>query len=729
LALIALFKERSGLLATAEILSEYAPASKPKQIAKVLDDLTAWSLVIFKRHLGAYAIYAGSDFDVDQALEEALADIKGIDFKTLRPIACFQPIIAKRHYHEIGALRWLDVDLVPLSSLLEIVSEYEPAHGAMGIFLVPIPTEGESEATLKRLCQKAPDLRNDIDIIVGHSPHAARVVELAREVLALSQIQHERPELQGDNVARRELLARLAEAQDQLERLLAQILDGATWYRHGSKQQPYSGVVLNELASEIADKRFNQTPRVFNELLNRLKPSSNANAAQKTLVQAMVSKEGEPRLGIEGFPAEGGLFASTLEKTGLYRETGDGWRFVGPDVDSDAANIAPLWKRADELLQTGSGRLIGLGELYAAWRARPYGLKDGLMPIFAVAYIRSRRDNLAFYRQNIFQARFTDLDIDYLFRDARDIQLRWLDIRGATQRLLFGMADVVQELDERQPCIALKPIDIARGLVAVYEKVEPWTKRTNRLSAEAIRIRDIFRHASDPNRLLLDDLPALVGANTDLSNKTQLANTVSAVRNGLVELQQSYRKMLDELRWLLLKELQVLDASESLAALRERAENVRDVSGDFRLNAFVGRIAQFERTDADIEAIASLAANKPPRDWADPDIDRATIEIADLAQKFIRTELFARVKGRAQKRDAMAVVIGLNGRPSPLLEEFAVAEADRAEINDLISRVSQAVEQADTRRSIILAALAELSARYMQPAGDASTERGDVSAR
>jgi hypothetical protein len=200
-------------------------------------------------------------------------------------------------------------------------------------------------------------------------------------------------------------------------------------------------------------------------------------------------------------------------------------------------------------------------------------------------------------------------------------------------------------------------------------------------------------------------------------------NAVSAVRDALVELQQRYRKMLDELRRLLLKELQVLDASESFPALRERAENVRDVSGDFRLNAFIGRIAQFQGTDADIEALASLAANKPPRDWADPDIDRAIIEIADLAQKFIRAELFARVKGRAQKRNAMAVVVGLNGRPSPLLEEFAVAEADRAEIDVLISRVSQVVEQVDTgRRSIILAALAELSARYMQPADDTSAE-------
>ena len=65
----------------------------------------------------------------------------------------------------------------------------------------------------------------------------------------------------------------------------------------------------------------------------------------------------------------------------------------------------------------------------------------------------------------------------------------------------------------------------------------------------------------------------------------------------------------------------------------------------------------------------------------------------------------------------MAVVIGINGRPAPLLEEFDIADSDRATVNDLIERVTITLEQSDiSSRSIILAALAELSTRYMQKA-------------
>ena len=149
--------------------------------------------------------------------------------------------------------------------------------------------------------------------------------------------------------------------------------------------------------------------------------------------------------------------------------------------------------------------------------------------------------------------------------------------------------------------------------------------------------------------------------------------------------------------------------------MRERAENITQLTGDFRLDAFVARLSQFDGSDESFEGIASLAANKPPRDWVDPDLDHAAIELADMAQKFLRAETYARVKGRPAKRQAMAVVIGTDGLPGPLLEEFDIADSDRSAINDLIERVAATLEETDTsRRNIILAALAELSTRYMQ---------------
>ena len=251
--------------------------------------------------------------------------------------------------------------------------------------------------------------------------------------------------------------------------------------------------------------------------------------------------------------------------------------------------------------------------------------------------------------------------------------------------------------------------------MAIYGQLPQWTTRTMRLSSNAVNIRDLFKRAHDPNQFLFDDIPGALGEDVLLAKGGDLHRVIQSVRDGLEELVQAYPLMLYRLRDLMLAELQVPNVSpQSLAELRDRAENIRQLTGDFRLDAFIGRLSQFDRSEESFEGIASLAANKPPRDWVDPDLDQAAIELADMAQKFLRAETYARVKGRPDKRQAMAVVIGMNGRPAPLLEEFDIADGDRAAVNALIERIVTTIEDSDTNRhGIILASLAELSTRYM----------------
>ena len=64
-----------------------------------------------------------------------------------------------------------------------------------------------------------------------------------------------------------------------------------------------------------------------------------------------------------------------------------------------------------------------------------------------------------------------------------------------------------------------------------------------------------------------------------------------------------------------------------------------------------------------------------------------------------------------------------------MLEEFDIADSDRAAIEDVIERVAAALQEADnTSRTIILAALAELSTRYMQTSLPAQKNRKEKAA-
>src|SRR5690606_25057950 len=245
-------------------------------LKKALDRLDSWSFTLFKKFLDAYAIYAGSDFDIDEAVRSELAEVDAIDFASLKTLAGLQPILAKRHYHETGAMRWFEVNLAPLRDIAELAAQYQPENGSVGQFLLAVPTEGESEEEASRLCREAARHSENWDVVVGISKRSWGIVTLARELIALESVRNSRSELAGDAVARREVAARLADLQGQLETELHTAFDSAKWFRKHFSPRVYRQAELNSLASELADRRFDKCPKLHNELLNRNKPSSNA---------------------------------------------------------------------------------------------------------------------------------------------------------------------------------------------------------------------------------------------------------------------------------------------------------------------------------------------------------------------------------------------------------------------------------------------------------------------
>ena len=719
IALVDLFKERSGLVPSAAVLSCAFYDRDLKALTDALVQLREWSLVVYRKFSNSYSIFEGSDFDVDEAVGRVLEPMDGVDFARLNALADLQPIVAKRHYHENGAMRWYDVAVAPLAEVLADPESYRPRPGGVGTFLLAVPTLNEPVEEVRLSVRQVVGAVENWDLVVGLPQESWDCAALARELLATEQVRDETPELQGDRVARREVDARISSLRGYIESELTQAFADALWHAGHLEGERLSQAQLNGLASDLADRRFYAAPRLHNELLNRAKPSSNAVAAQNALLRRMAQFEGEARLGINGFPAEGGLFKSLLESSRLYRKGPQGWCFAAPTSDDDPCNVAPAWRAATERLESNRQRTVPVAELYEIWREQPFGIKEGLLPVLTAAFILSLRREVAFYRESVFQARVTDLDMEYLARDPRDVQLRWMDLSERSRELLSEMAGIVRTLDQDNALPDLEPIDVAKGLVSIHDRLPAWVGRTQHLSANAKRVRQLFKRASDPNRLIFDDIPQSLSDGLDLSHGDVLRTISNNVHEGLAELRQAYPAMLHRLRETLLTELQVPNASPpTLAELRVRADNVRDLSGDHRMEAFIMRLAEFSGTDADMESLAGMAANKPTPSWVDSDIDRATTELAEMAQKFMRFESLAHVKGRSDKRHSMAVTVGMSGRPTTAHYEFDITSFDRWEVESLVSKLKDALEGAgEVRRNVILAALAELSADYLDPIG------------
>ena len=166
--------------------------------------------------------------------------------------------------------------------------------------------------------------------------------------------------------------------------------------------------------------------------------------------------------------------------------------------------------------------------------------------------------------------------------------------------------------------------NLAKSLVQMIERVNPWVLRTRRFDKKTTKLRESIKKASDPNKLIYEDIKEIYGNdNADFSD----------FESSLLKIIGAYEDLLSDIGNKILSELNVgLSTPENLENLRARAKKVSGKSGDFRVDALSSRLTNFESSVDNIAGIASLAANKPINDWIDQDIERALIEISVLCE-------------------------------------------------------------------------------------------------
>lgn len=698
LALIDMFRGASGLAAENEVLSTVAVEKKREDLIESLERLAAWKVALFRKHVGAWTVFEGSDFDIDQAISKARATFVSVDLKTLTAIANLSPVIAKRHYADSGSFRWLGVSMHSLQDTDQLARHYKPEGGEFGRLALVLPERHVTADEAKRVLS-ALNLLCTAPLIFGVPANHELISDLGSELLSLRLVFEGSPELEGDTVARREVAARLSSIKGALEEALRASLLNAEWFVEGGFKRIPS---LSSMASELAERIYPEAPKIWSELVNRDVPSANSVKARRDLMHRMVDGTSHEHLQIEGFPAERGLYETLLSSTQLHvRSPGGGWA-ICPPQPQDSRNIYPMWDAALRLVSGNHMEPVQVKDLYALWGTPPYGVKAGLMPVFALAFMLCHADKIAVYRDGVFEPKITDVDVDEMLQDPRRFSLRWVQVTGERKRALKAIAAVTENLGFKPT--SSTPLEVAKSLVALAFSTPIWSRRTLELGTEARAIRDVLLKASDPNRLLFMDLPEAVKASPN-----ELADRLAVP---LQELLTAYEGMVRRLDRRL---AQAIDAQgDDDADLRERAIAVKKGAGDLRLRSFASRLTERDGSLKGAEGILSLAQSKPPTEWSDLDVQTATINLAELALDFRKTESLLKIEGLHPNREVFSVVISSSGDSKLLTRDFEIAGRDQPAVQHAVSKIVSLLKSSGLHGDLLLAALAHASQEVVQ---------------
>ena len=644
-----------------------------KEFDSALTELEKRSLIIHRRYNDTYVLWEGSDIDIEEKLREASThvDTKVTLATNLSRYMPTRPLVARRHLHQKGTLRHFvicytdlenfDADLRESLRLLLCYTDFENFDvdsreslddKADGLLLYALPTN-EHEA--EQLHKKAKKVTQEA-VLIAIPNSIGSLQQAVSEIARLHWIQQKTSELRNDRVARRELSARITEAETDIKGQLKAIFDEANentchWYHKGQDKTKTISThgARNAYLSQICDQVYNKTPILRNELINRRKISGTVTAARRELIQAMLENGDQENLGITGYPPEMSIYQSLLLNSGIHRTYYHKWRFHSPKGSHDKNKMEHTWNAIEDFLTECENERQPIEALYKSLMARPYGIRRGPLPILLCAAMLCYKTEIALYENGSFIPDWSMPVFERFLKAPHQFELKRFRMTGIRAELFSQFSEVFNQSTETQ-----KPdlLTVVTPLMRAIAQLPKYTLTTQELSDTAKNLRKIVLNAREPDELLFKQLPEAFGypafREEMATNSRAISEFFRTLRDALSELEQAYDILLNSVEQLLAEAFGLKPTSEKLRAeLVTRAEPLLAVTIEMDLKGFLIQVCSGGHDFSSwLEAIATYLAKKPPSAWIETDKAQFEINLSQIARKFQHFEAVSYEKGK-----------------------------------------------------------------------------------
>ena len=612
------------------------PDCSDELIHQTLRSLQTRSLIVFRRFNRTYTIWQGSDVDIEERLDAARQQLTSA-FSLAEAVQRYlapTPLVARRHSYQKGTLRYFEVQYVDGTTLNQLAMT--KSEGAAGRVLLCLPVN-YSEIEDFQSWASDPKQAERRDILIGVAARTSRLVDLLQEMRCLYWVKDHTPELRDDPVARRELRSRLSDIETmvrtELDRVISlnRLSDKANcrWFYQGQMVQAQPGQGLSHLLSSICDDLYPDSPRLWNELINRRVLSSQGAAARRNLIEAMLQREEQPGLGITGFPPERSMYESLLLSSGLHRSLdGETWQ-LGDPPENDPLQLRPVWDAISSYIFQQPPEPRSISQLFQRLSEPPFGLTDGVLPIILCAFLSVYQHETTLYREGTLLAEPGIPDWEVLLRRPELFSVAGCRVSGSRQALVERFARGLNT----QPAV----MPVVRTVIKQLKSLPEHTWRTSRLPKSAIAVRRAMEVTRSPERFLFVDLPEAVGEqpfNQEEFNKAQVDAFFASLNKAFEALSSATPNLKLWAQNEFLKSFGLPAGEQGWSEFLKIAEEMAPRVTHPNLVPLLKRATEATDERAALESVLAQVANRPLKTWTDADADRFAGQCSFLGQIF-----------------------------------------------------------------------------------------------
>ncbi|KKO46563.1 hypothetical protein WG68_04460 [Arsukibacterium ikkense] len=679
------------------------------------------SLIVFRRYSQEYAVWQGSDFDLDGATEKAKNEIGQFSLaERLNNQSPLEPIIARKYSFEKAALRYFMPVFADISSYKNLLDNSEEPR------LVIVLLQGaEDQKQVKSIVKQFADQQRIADVLL-FCPNATAIADSVLEVLALKQVQQYEQLLKEDRVALREFSDRLYAAEMYQRKVLKQVIDEtakAQFFAPAlvSVENKLGEVAVNNrramqaLLSQVLEHVYPYSPIIRNELINREVPSPQANLGKKNLLLALQQHSNKEAFGIEKFPPEKGIYLAIFRESGLHTVHRGCYSLSEPDAAQDNTNIIPVWQVIKEFFESTKNGAKGFDELEAKLIKPPYGVKSGVLSIFYVTAMTIWQDKLAIFEEGVYQPDgLTPMRLQIFLKNHKYFKVQLFTQANMQERFLDVLAT---KLGFQVGNYNL--LDLTKQIMTPILAAHPYTQNTENLSEPARQLRHAVKTSNTPQRVLVDAIPKIF--NIDATNNESVNEGLEQLLNAVKEIKLSYSKMLQHFAVQLGSAFSI--SRDTMVDLKDYVLQIKQHVSSFG-NKFDGLLPEGSEEQllinalkfkADIDEpvdwlieILTVIGRISPEKWTDRDVETVTKRLRKIHAAFADAMELLEQEDSSKKRSNLFFVKSLSSDNAMRRQAVAINDKQVVQAQQLADDLSKLLKAQNVDESVITAALCKL---------------------
>jgi hypothetical protein len=680
-----------------------------EMVRQALRRLRTARAVFFRGENRGFCLWPHLSVDIEARFDEAKREIASVGSvgKAISGLLDTRPIVARRHYIATGNLRFLRVIYCSVPEALKYAS-IEPTD-ADGTILVPLcENEREHREALRLGPQLSVVQKRDYIRLVAVPRPLNQLSGVILDSLRWDWVITNTGDLNSDRYAREEVSRFRTDAQNRLEQAVQGFVGlnrtssrfQLAWFSQGEAVRLDSGRELLSYISELCDEAFPKAPHIHNELVNRRLLSSAAAAARMRLIELMFSSADQPGLGIDVSknPPEKSIYLSVLRGTGLHHEKTPGRWALGEPDGADPCKVRNALREIQALLEKHADRRLSVEILSQELRRPPFGLRDGIIPIFLAVIAISQRREIAVYENGTFLREVGKDAFLRMSKSPEKFDIQYCRIEGVRAELFEKLIGILALSNRKGKDTEL--LDLVHELCQVVAKLPEYTRNTKRLPKRALAVRDAILQAQEPVQLVFHELPEACGfprfGPAAPVTPREAHSFANALKDALDEIRQAYPIL--ESRILKSLAQQFDYGRKNLDGLRrelaDRAEKVSTIVADVRLKGFSLRLEDtFLSQEQWIDSVGSFLGLRPPTKWKDDDEDVFARELAVIAGRFKRTEAMAFATSK-DKTGSNAIRVALTQADGTERQQVLfVSKEDEKDLHRLKGQIARLVNE------------------------------------